>query len=71
MKYAILHFRLNVFGFMSKVKAYYNTYYTDYNKRNRHAKSFSGKTIKHYQIAGEYACNASKNATYENKNGFR
>ncbi len=61
-----LHFRPNVFCFMSKVKADYNAYHTYYDKRNRHAKCFSGKAVKHYQITWKYACNASKYATYEN-----
>ena len=56
---------------MGKVKAYYNAHYTNYDKRNGHAKRFSGKTVKHYQITWKYPCNASKYAANEHEDGFR
>jgi len=68
---AISHFRLNIFGFTGKVKAYYDPHYTNHNKRNGHAECFSGKTVKHDQITWKYPCNASKYAANENEDGFR
>ena len=56
---------------MGKVKADYNAHYTNHNKRNGHAKRFSGKAVKHYQITRKYPCNASKYAANEHEDGFR
>jgi len=56
---------------MGKVKADYNAHYANHNKRNGHAKRFSGKTVKHYQITWKYPCNASKYAANEHEDGFR
>ena len=53
------------------MKADYNTDYANHDKWNRHAKRFSGKTVKHYQITWKYSCNASKYAANEHKDGFR
>ena len=59
------HFRLNIFCFMGKMKANYNAYHTYYDKWNRHAKGFSCKAVKHYQITWKYTSNTAKQTTYE------
>ena len=53
------------------MKADYNADYANHNKRNGHAKRFSGKTVKHYQITWKDTCNASKYAANEHEDGFR